>query len=80
MSGKFYDVICIIQRWIVALGLAYYGLSAIWGFPFADEINKSAAVIATFLATIIEIEKSVWNKSHSITITDFTENNNEAEK
>ena len=69
MSDKFYDVIVLVQRWIVALGAAYYGLSLIWGFPFADEINKSVAVFATFLATVVEIAKAVWKKNHTISIT-----------
>jgi hypothetical protein len=71
-SDKAYDIITIIQRWLVALGTAYIGLAAIWGFPFPDEINKTIVVISTFLAAIIEISKSKWNKDHSISITDFT--------
>lgn len=78
MSDKIYDIMVLIQRWIVALGAAYYGLSLIWGLPFADEINKSVAVIATLLATVVEISKAVWKKSHVIEIKDFT--NDEAEK
>ena len=74
LSNKAYDVITVIQRWLVALGTAYLGLAAIWGFPFADEINQSIVVISTLLAALIEACKAKWNKDHSISITDFTEN------
>lgn len=76
MSDKMYDIITIIQRWLVALGTAYIGLAAIWGWPFPDEINQSIVVISTLLATIIEISKAQWRKDHAIEIKDF---NNEEE-
>ena len=71
MSNKTYDIINKIQRWLVALGVAYLGLSAIWGLPFGDEINQSIVVISTLLATILEIATSKWNKDNTITITSF---------
>lgn len=71
MSNKAYDIINKIQRWLVALGVAYLGLSAIWGLPFGDEINQSIVVISTLLATILEIATSKWNKDNTITITSF---------
>lgn len=73
MSNKSYDIINKIQRWLVALGVAYLGVSAIWGLPFGDQINQTIVVISTFLATILEISTSVWNKDHAISITDFKE-------
>lgn len=72
MSNKTYDIINKIQRWLVALGVAYLGLSAIWGLPFGDEINQSIVVISTLLATILEVSTSQWNKDNTITITSFT--------
>ena len=77
MSDKFYDFLCTFQRWLYALGALYFGLAAIWGLPFGDEVNKSVAVFGTFLAAIIEASKAKWNKTHNISITDFS---NEAEK
>ena len=71
MSNRMYDIINKIQRWLVALGVAYLGLSAIWGLPFGDEINQSIVVISTLLATILEVATSQWNKDNSITITSF---------
>lgn len=71
MSNKTYDIINKIQRWLVAIGVAYLGLSAIWGLPFGDEINQSIVVISTLLATILEISTSQWSKENSITINNF---------
>ena len=68
MNNKLYDVITVVQRWLVALGVAYLGLAAIWGWPFPDEINNSIVIVSTLLATIIEIEKSYWNKNNTIEI------------
>lgn len=73
MRNKTYDIINKIQRWLVAIGVAYLGLSAIWGLPFGDEINQSIVVISTLLATVLEISTSRWNKDNSITITTFKE-------
>lgn len=34
---------------------AYVGLAAIWGFPYAEEISKTAVVICGFLGGILGI-------------------------
>ena len=75
MSNKMYDIITIIQRWLVALGTAYIGLAAIWGFPYPDEINKTIVVISTFLAAVVEIAKAQWSKSNTIKIESFKDEN-----
>ena len=71
MTDKTYDVLCTVQRWLYALGTLYLGLAAIWTLPFGDEVNKTVAVIGTFLAAVIEAEKAKWSKSHAISITEF---------
>ena len=73
MSDKCYDILVIIQRWLAAIGVLYLAIAAIWKLPFGDEINQSIVAVCAFLAAIIEIQKSVWNKNHSIEIKDFTE-------
>lgn len=73
MTDKTYDVLCTVQRWLYALGALYFGLAAIWALPFGNEVNKTVAVIGTFLAAVIEAEKAKWNKSHAISITEFKE-------
>lgn len=74
MSNKTYDIINKLQRWLVAAGVAYLGISAIWGLPFGDEINQTIVVVSTLLAAILETATSQWNKEHAISITDFTDN------
>ena len=76
MNDKTYDIINKLQRWLVALGVAYLGVSAIWGLPFGDEINQTIVVLSTLLATILEISTSKWQKDHAIEIKDFTDKEN----
>lgn len=55
-SNKVFD--CL--KWIVlvalpALTTAYVGLSAIWGFPYAEEVAKTSAVVCALLGTLLGI-------------------------
>ena len=77
MTDKCYDIMVMIQRWLTALGVLYLAVSAIWGLPFGDEINQTIVAVCAFLAAIIEIQKSVWNKTHRIEIKDFEEGEKE---
>jgi len=63
LSNSTYDVL----KWIVmivipALTTAYVGLAAIWGFPFAEEIAKTSAVICTLLGALLGISTAQYNK------------------
>ena len=63
LPDKVYDVL----KWIVmivipALATAYVGLAAIWGFPYADEVAKTAAVICTLLGALLGISTAQYNK------------------
>ena len=40
---------------IPALTTAYVGLSAIWGWPFAEQVAKTSAVVCAFLGTVLGI-------------------------
>lgn len=71
MTDKCYDTLCVIQRWLAALGVLYLAIAAIWGLPYGDEINQSIVAVCAFLAAVIEIQKSVWNRDHTIEIKDF---------
>jgi len=55
-SNKMFDIL----KWCVlilfpALTTAYVGLSAIWGFPYAEEVAKTSAVVCAFLGTLLGI-------------------------
>ena len=63
LPDKLYDVlnwICMIC--IPALATAYVGLAAVWGWPFADEVAKTAAVVCTLLGALLGISTAQYNK------------------
>ena len=55
MSNEIYDIVNKIERWLPALGAAYVGLAAIWGWPLSDQINQTIAVICTLIAATLEV-------------------------
>jgi hypothetical protein len=63
LASNVYDIL----KWVVmivipALTTAYVGLSAIWGFPYAEEIAKTSAVICTLLGALLGISTAQYNK------------------
>lgn len=63
LPNKVYDVL----KWLVlvcipALTVAYVGLSAIWGWPYADQVAKTSAVICTLLGSLLGISTAQYNK------------------
>lgn len=64
-----------ILKWITmivlpALATAYVGLAAIWGFPYADEVAKTTAVICTLLGALLGISSAQYYKD-----SDYDEDN-----
>ena len=54
LPDKVYDVL----KWIVcivipALTTAYVGLSSVWGWPYAEAIAKTSAIVCTLLGSIL---------------------------
>lgn len=63
LPDKVYDVL----KWLVlicipATATAYVGLAAVWGWPFADEVAKTATVICTLIGALIGISTAQYNK------------------
>ena len=63
ISNKLYDVL----KWLTlicipALSTAYVGLSAVWGWPYATEVAKTAVVICTLLGALLGISTAQYNK------------------
>ena len=79
MTDKCYDLMVTVQRWLAAAGVLYLAIAAIWHLPYSDEINQSIVAVCAFLAAIIAIQKSVWNKTHTIEIKDFKDGEHENE-
>lgn len=65
LPDKVYDVL----KWIVMIVLpacatAYVGLASIWGWPFADEVAKTTAVVCTLLGALLGISTAQYNKDN----------------
>lgn len=56
LPDRVYDVIKFIVTVVMpAITVLYVGLAGIWGFPYADEVARTEAVIYTFLCAVIGI-------------------------
>ena len=63
LPNSVYDVL----KWIVVIVIpdlttAYVGLSMIWGWPYADKIAKTSAVVCTLLGSLLGISTITYNK------------------
>ena len=63
LSNRVYDTLkwCVMIA-IPALTTAYVGLSGVWGWPYAEEVAKTSAVICTLLGTLLGISTAQYNK------------------
>ncbi len=60
MSIKLRDDVYDVLKWLVMIVIpaataAYVGLATIWGWPFADQVAQTSAVLCTFLGAILGI-------------------------
>jgi hypothetical protein len=63
LPDKLYDILKWITMIVLpALATAYVGLAAVWGWPFADEVAKTVAVICTLLGALLGISTAEYNK------------------
>ena len=66
---KLPDSVYNILKWITMIVLpacatAYVGLAAIWGWPYADQVAKTTAVICTLLGALLGISTAQYNKDN----------------
>lgn len=64
---KLPDNVYVILKWITlicipAVTTAYVGLSAVWGWPYADQIAKTSAVICVLLGSLLGISTATYYK------------------
>ena len=65
LNSKVYDILKWITMIVLpALATAYVGLASIWGFPYADEVAKTTAVICTLLGALLGISTAQYNKDN----------------
>ena len=56
LPSKLYDLIKFIVTVVMpALSVLYAGLAGIWGWPLADEVTRTFAVVYTFLCAVMGI-------------------------
>ena len=66
LNDKVYDVLKWITMIVLpALATAYVGLASIWGWPFADEVAKTTAVVCTLLGALLGISTAQYNKDQT---------------
>ena len=63
IPNSLYDTL----KWIVmivipALTTAYVVLSGIWGWPYAEEVAKTSAVVCVLLGALLGISTAQYNK------------------
>lgn len=64
LTSRLYDALkYIAQILLPALGALYFGLAQIWGFPKAEEVIGTIAVVDTFLGVLLRISSNSYNKS-----------------
>ena len=58
-----YDILKWVTLVVIpALSTAYVGFSGIWGWPYADAIAKTAAVVCTLIGALLGISTAQYNK------------------
>lgn len=67
---KLNDTVYQWLKWITlicipAVTTAYVGLSAVWGWPYADQIAKTSAVICVLLGSLLGISTATYYKDES---------------
>ena len=64
IPDRLYDVLKWVTMIVIpALATAYVGLAAVWAWPYADEVAKTAAVICTLLGALLGISTAEYNKA-----------------
>lgn len=67
LSNKLFDAL----KWLTLVGIpalttAYVGLSSIWGWPYADQVAKTSAVVCVLLGSLLGISTIQYNKASKL--------------
>ena len=67
ISNKLYDIL----KWLViivlpAAGTLYAALSAVWAWPYSDEVVTTITAVDTFLGAVLCISTATYNKGDKI--------------
>ena len=63
LSDKAYTIL----KWVTlicipALATFYVALSTVWGWPYADQVAKTATAVCTLLGALLGISTAEYNK------------------
>lgn len=63
-SDSVYDKMKFLTTIVLpAIGVLYFALSGIWGFPYGEQVIGSITAIVTFLGVVLGVTTSNYNKS-----------------
>jgi hypothetical protein len=63
MKNKTYDILKFVAQILLpAIGAMYFGIAAIWGLPYSEEVVGTIVVIDTFLGATLGISTEKYNK------------------
>ena len=65
---KLSDKVYTILKWVTlicipALATFYVALSGVWGWPFADQVAKTATAVCTLLGALLGISTAEYNRN-----------------
>ena len=64
LSNKMYDMLkWVAQILLPALGVLYFALAGIWGFPYGEEVVGTITAVDAFLGCLLGISTMQYNKN-----------------
>ena len=64
MNSKLYDILKYMSLiFLPATSAAYFTLASIWGFPNAEQVVGTIAVVETFIGTVVGISSHAYGKN-----------------
>lgn len=65
MTNKVYDILkYVAQIALPAIGVLYFALSGIWGFPYGEQVVGTITAIDAFLGTLLMISTNNYKKDY----------------
>lgn len=63
LNDKLYDILKWVTLIVIpALATFYVAMAAVWGWPYADEVAKTATAVCTLLGALLGISTAQYNK------------------
>ena len=67
LNNKLYDILKWVTLIVIpAMSTAYVGLAAVWGFPYAEQVAKTACVVCTLLGALLGISTAEYRSDKMI--------------